>query len=443
MPPLSSQKQRSSAKKVTLTLPEPHPEQEKFINAFEYTGCRVVVGAAGTKYGKSFGSAIRLVKEAWEHKGFLCWWVSPSYRQSKIGYRLVRRMLPKGTFIEYKADLRIVLIEPDGSEHSVIEFRSADNEGGLRGEAVDFFVIDEAARVNYDSFVSVWTTATQTRGRGIIVSTPFGRGWFYDAFRRGWKVDERGMPRFGPLNPDPYPEWHSIRMATWYNPYVPVESIREAKRTLPADVFRQEYGAQFIDDSAGVFRNVSGCIRGALFEAPQPGHTYALGVDLARLRDYTVIVVIDKTRNHVVYVERFNQIAWEVQYSKIIQVARRYRAVVCADGTGLGDPIVQTLQSAGLRVEPYKIGGSTAKQQLIDKLRLNIEQERITYPENKHTMEMLEELRSYEYTISDGGVIKFSAPSNKHDDCVIALALANWVADTQPFIYRAYSMRGI
>lgn len=431
-------------KPVTLRLPEPHAKQYELIKSFDlYPGTRFVFGACGTKFGKTMGSSIWLVQEAWKNKNSLNWWVSPSYKQSKMAYRLIKRMLPKGTFVEYKADLTITLLEPDGSEHSIIEFKSADNDDSLRGFAVNSFVLDEAARCSLAAYTSILTTVTQTFGRGIIISTPRGRGWFYDEYQRGEKFDERGQPRFGPHNPDPFPEYRSLRLATWLNPHVPLESIRQAKKNLPADTFRMEYGAQFIDDSAGVFRNVTGCIRGTDFQNPLPGHQYCMGVDLARLNDYSVITVIDKTNRHVVYLERFNQIAWEIQYQRIIQVARRYRAEVAADSTGLGDPIVETLTNSGIRMAPYKIGGSTAKQQLIEKLRLSLEKEDLTYPENVYTRPMLDELRSFEYTYTEGGVVKYSAPSNKHDDCVISLALANWIADTTPLVYRFYNVRGI
>jgi len=41
------------------------------------------------------------------------------------------------------------------------------------------------------------------------------------------------------------------------------------------------------------------------------------------------------------------------------------------------------------------------------------------------------ELKRYEYVISSTGHISYNAPSGYHDDCVIALALANqgrWIA---------------
>jgi len=403
----------------------------------------------------TYGCTIWLVKEAWEHKNSINWWVALTFPQAKMAYSLIKRLLPKDTYIEYKADLRLVLTEPDGSEHSVIEFKSADNSDSLRGFAVNAFVLDEAARMMYESFVSIVTTVTQTRGHGIIISTPKGRGWFFDVYQRGEKFEFDGTPKYSPHqidcigkecfcpNVDPFPEWMSVRLPTWTNPHVAVISIVEAQKNLPSDVFQQEFAAEFLDDSAGVFRNVNNCIKGQLFEDYIPGYQYVLGVDLARIRDYTVLTVLDTTRNHVVYVERFNQVAWEWQYHKIIQVARRYHAVVCVDWTGIGDPIVETLRGAGLQMQPYKIGGSAAKQQLIEKLRVNIENGKISFPLNKYTQPMIRELKAFEYSFSEGGIIKYSAPSGSHDDCVISLALANWIGDVEPWVYRHWNQRGV
>lgn len=358
-------------------------------------------------------------------------------------YDTIKRLLPETSFKEYKADLTLEIITPANRVHSTMVFKSADKESSLRGFGVDFVVIDEASRVREESFVSVMTTLTQTMGRAIIVSTPKGRGWFYDVYQRGQKMDERGRPRFGPLNPDPFESWYAIRLPTWANPHVPRQAIIDAKRNLPEDVFRQEFAAQFIDDSAGVFRGVTECISGDLFTKPQPGHNYVMGVDLARLRDYSVIVVMDSNTRRVVYMERFNTVAWETQYHKITQVAKFYNALVCMDSSGIGDPIVETLTNAGLRILPYKITGTQAKQQLIEKLRVNIENRSISYPENKYTLPMLDELRCFESTFTDSGRVQYSAPRGKHDDCVISLSLANWIIDRRPTTYRTYFVDGI
>jgi hypothetical protein len=119
----------------------------------------------------TYGCTIALVKHAWTHKDSLNWWVAPTFSQSKMAYGLVKRLLPQGTYVEYKADLKIILLQPDGSEHSVIEFKSGDNPDSLRGFGVNFMVVDEAGRIPYESFVSVLTTTTQTRGKILFIST--------------------------------------------------------------------------------------------------------------------------------------------------------------------------------------------------------------------------------------------------------------------------------
>lgn len=386
----------------------------------------------------TFGCCIAMVKYAWNTKNSISWWGAPTYVQSKNAYNLIKQLLPKDTYNDYKADLVIEILEPDGTVRSKIEFKSADNPDNMRGFGVNFFVADEAARWPYDSIVSLITTLTQTRGRGFFISTPMGRGKFYEMYMLGLKVDDDGNQIVAPED-DEYPEWYSMRLPTWVNPHVKMEAIMEMKRALPDDVFQQEVEAQFLLDSAGVFRGTDGCVKGTLVP-PIRGKQYVMGVDLARLKDYSVLTVVDKETRHVVYFDRFNKISWEVQYHKIIEAAKRYRARVCIDSTGIGDPIVEALSRAGLDLMPYKIHSSATKQQLIDKLRVAIENQTISFP---NIPALVKEMKSYEYTVAGNGIVKFSAPSGGHDDCVISLALANWAADSAPFIYRYTSLRGI
>src|ERR1017187_756654 len=107
--------QKTVSKPVSLQLPEAHPQQYELITAFDRDPkLRFLVAACGTKWGKTVGCTIATVRNAWEHKNSLNWWVAPTYRQSKMAYRLVTQLLPKATFVEYKAALRIELLEPDG-----------------------------------------------------------------------------------------------------------------------------------------------------------------------------------------------------------------------------------------------------------------------------------------------------------------------------------------
>lgn len=430
---------------MTLRLPKAHPKQFELINAFELhadKGVRFVAGACGTKFGKTYGCAVRITQEAWLNDHSLNWWVAPVHAQAEIAFAKVQELIPKGMMRVYKGDRRIVVLNPDGTDRSIIEFKSAENEGNLRGAAVNFFIIDEAARVSYEAFVSVLTTTTQTRGRGIVISTPKGRNWFYNVYQWGNKFLSDGVtPKYDNPDDDKHSEWMAIRMPTWANPFVPTESIEEARKQVPSDVFQQEYGAEFLDESAGVFRNIVGCLRGELISGPEPFHQYVIGVDLAKHRDYTVLTVMDRQTKHVVDFERFNQIAWEVQYSKIIAMCHKWNRAICViDSTGIGDPIVETLRGAGIPIEPYKIGGNTAKRQLIEKLRVAMEQGRISYP---RIISLIHELEIYEYSTTASGTILYSAPDGEHDDCVISLCLAVWIADSAPFMYKFGNVKGV
>jgi hypothetical protein len=396
-----------------------------------FPGLRFIVGACGTKFGKTYGCSTRMAREAWENQDSVNWWVAPSYNQADMAMDEVMKRLPPELVKPQVAKHRLEILNPDGSHRSYIVFKSAEDPNLLRGEAVNFFVIDEAARgMPFASFESVMTTVTQTMGRGIIISTPNGRGWFYDVYQRG---DRK-------LYPTEWPEWFSLRMPTWVNPTVPLKAIQDAKRNLPADSFRQEYMAEFINESAGVFRNIKGCVRPGGFFPRLPGHSYVLGVDLARLHDYTVLTVMDRETKSVVYWDRFNQIDWQIQILKIVQVARAYGATISIDSTGIGDPIVSSLQGCGLAIEPYKIGSNIAKRQLIDTLRVEIEQGRISYPE---IPTMINELQRFQYKETAGGTIQFEAPEGFYDDCVISLALATRLCAQEKWVYRHFNVRGI
>jgi hypothetical protein len=166
-----------------------------------------------------------------------------------------------------------------------------------------------------------------------------------------------------------------------------------------------------------------------------------MGVDLARLRDFTVLTILDRDSKHVVYWERFNEIDWDVQYSRIVHAARRYNnAIVVIDSTGIGDPIVNTLTGARLNLAPYKISGMAAKKRLVDTLRVSIEEEAISYPSLPI---LIRELEDYEYKISTTGNMSFSAPRGKHDDCVISLALATVGLSEAQWVYRHSNRRGV
>lgn len=391
--------------RINVKLYKPHDGQKLFHqspNIDERTRFRIVV--CGRRFGKTLACANEIVQFALEKNNSVCWWVAPTYQQSMIAYRMVENAIIKTGLIvdNLKSEKRILL-----KNKSSINFKSADNFDALRGEGVDFLIIDEAAMIDREAWEqAIRPTLSDKNGKALIVSTPKGRNWFYELFMRG--QDEL------------YPDYKSFNLPTSANPFIPESEIEEVRKSLPIDVFRQEYEAQFLDDSAGVFRNVKNCIRGQ-FEEFNQNKQYFIGWDIAKTQDFSVVVVMDNN-SHVVAFDRFNQIDYTLQIQRVCNLANRYRAKVLMDSTGAGDPVLEQLKSRGIMVEGYHLSNQS-KQQLIEHLAVGIEQSLLSYPPIDV---LINELMIYQYEMTRAGNIRYNAPNGFHDDCVIALGLAYW-----------------
>ncbi len=384
-----------------IQLYKPHDAQRQI----HESPARFRIVACGRRFGKTLACVNEVVLHASKCRGSVSWWVAPVYQQTERAYRMVLNTLPPDAIaVNHKSTRRIELING-----SAIEFKSADRFDNLRGARVDFLVVDEAAMVDQEAWeATLRPTLSDTQGRAMFISTPRGRNWFYELFVRGQ---------------DPqYPEYESFSFPTSSSPYIKDEEIAEASATLPSDVFRQEYRAEFMENSAGVFRYVRKCVKGTL-EEPQSRHDYVIGWDPAKHSDFSVITVVDIERKHVVAFQRFTGIDYTFQLQRLKAVATRYNnARVVMDATGPGDPLLEQVKKLGLSVTGIHFTNAT-KQQLIENLALQIEQEKVSFPE---IPELINELSSYEYELTRAGNVTYAAPSGYHDDSVISLALAVW-----------------
>ena len=364
---------------------------------------------AGRRWGKSLTGLNWLLQGSCERVGE-SWWLAPIYSQSKMVFRKLISAAQKGKAESaFKSishsELRVELING-----SAITFKSADNPDTLRGEGLARVVVDEAARVSRDVWEEVLRPAvSDTGGKVLFISTPKGKNWFYELWTRGY---------------DPqHPNYKSWKFPTSDNPLVPAEDIEQARQSLPVDVFQQEYLAEFLDNNAGVFRNVKACtlIGQTANTEPVSSMSYVAGLDLARLTDFTVLTILD-SQGRQVFHDRFNLLDWTVQKERVAFACRRYGARLLLDSTGIGDPIFEDLRRMGLMVEGYKFTNES-KKRLIESLMLSFEQGRIRILD---LPVQTNECDIFEYTIGQSGTVHYSAPDGYHDDCVIGLALANW-----------------
>jgi hypothetical protein len=207
------------------------------------------------------------------------------------------------------------------------------------------------------------------------------------------------------------------------------EALEEEKRNNPQDLFEQEYYCKFIEGAGSFFKRIDQIL---IEENDKviPNHKYQMGVDLAKYQDYTVITLIDLNTFEVLRQERFNQLDWNLQKSKIEATYHKYnRPLIYIDSTGVGDPIYEDLARAGLRIEGFKFTEQSRKD-LLNNLAIKIEQTKIRIPDNQT---LKDELLSFHWELKgEGGKTKLVVPDGLHDDCVMSLALAVWNLPENP-----------
>src|SRR3990167_3755277 len=387
---------------------ENFPKQKEIFNS----PAKYTIVAKGRRFGLTKGAANDFIKSALEGKFKQGLWVDVVITNIE---RYIERYflphlnkLPKELWNWHKQQKMLVIGK------SYIDFRSADRPENMEGFGYDKAFLNEAGIILKDEYL--WDNAIRPMFwdypdvRVVIGGTPKGKGKFFELFERGKDATQSS--------------YRSMHFTSFDSPFVHIhEAIRTDIASMPERVVEQEIYAKFLEDTGVVFRNFLK-IMDAEPKKPYSDHRYIMGVDLAKVEDFTVITVYDAITNRQVYQARFNKIEWCMQKGKISETARYYyHAQVFIDATGIGEPIVDDLARMGVGVDPIRFTNEQ-KRQLIEKLSNWIEIERI------HIIRMPEtitEFSNFTYDISEiNDRIRYGAPVGFHDDIVIAHALAVW-----------------
>lgn len=213
---------------VTINMPPLHPGQQRIYNDPH----RHQLVCAGRRYGKTALAAIMGIESAL--RGGTAWWIAPNgkHPSATASWALTKRLMKEVPFVQLRENGdKHQLIVP--SNDGILEWRSADNPDNLRGEGLDFAVLDEADFMNVDVWLALRPALGDKNGRAFIASTPNREnGWFHNLFKRGQLKDEK--------------EWKSWQCPTWENPYFDPKEVEEAKADMPEIIFRREFGAEFV-----------------------------------------------------------------------------------------------------------------------------------------------------------------------------------------------------
>lgn len=300
-----------------------------------------------------------------------------------------------------------ILTYPNGK---TLDFGSAQKPENLEGFEYARVVINEAGIVLRKS--SLWDNSIQPMTKGKhnktrILGTPKGRNRFHELDVLGRSGD---------------PDYASFHFSAYDSPYWEDEELDKIRGNVPAEVWRQEYMAEFLEGSGTVFRSIEECVNDVQLMRAEPDRRYIMGVDLAKHQDFTVIFIADIESKQVVFMDRFNQIDWPFQKTRIAGAWKAFNEPqVIIDSTGVGDAVYDDLRSAGMNVTGFKFTNSS-KMELVQNLSVAIDNVAITFPPYE---ELISELEVFGYDVSPSGNLRYNAPEGLHDDCVMALGLLN------------------
>lgn len=385
----------------------PHPDQRRVINAIERNPqAKYITLVTGRQWGKTLLGMNMLLKWALTTPNATIMWVSPIYKQSKSVLDAVTNAIA-GTEVVVsinKSDLEIKLFN-----NTNILFRSAEREDNLRGNTLDYLIVDESAFIKDTVWDNVLKQTVLVKGKRVLfISTPKGKNFLYNLSLRGEDTDQ--------------PLYLSLKGSSYDTPFITNEELDEARDTLPEDIFRQEILAEFIDSGGEVFKDIDNYCTIPTFTEPL-GKKYYCGLDLGRSNDYTVLTILDEDGN-VVYIYRDRHKPWSEIVNNVIKHVKRYKATLFIEVNNVGDVIYEQIKKVYQNTHPF-ITTNSSKTNVIEDLIYGLNNGNLMLPNKDCFSPLYTELKvfTFEYNPKTRN-IRYAAQEGHHDDCVMSLAIA-------------------
>lgn len=393
----------------------PRNYQIPFLRAMD-SGCKRAILVWNRRSGKDKVCFNYTVKKAFERVGTYYYFL-PTYSQAKKviwdnidndGFRMLDH-IPKELIKNTNAtELKIELLNG-----SIIQLIGADEfkKAGIGTNPVGV-VFSEYSVTDPEAWRYVSPILAVNGGWAVFNFTPRGQN-------HAWQLLQQAKDN---------ENWFTEILTINETKVLTDEALEEERKMNPQDIIEQEYFCKFIEGAGAFFRRVIENTYEAN-DISEPTHKYQLGVDLAKTMDYTVITPFDLNTFRVLKQDRFNQIDYNLQKSKIEASYLRFnKGLVNMDSTGVGEPVYDDLYQRGIRINSYKFTEQSRRDLLVN-LQLLLEQNKIKIP-NDQTL--INELQSFRYEVNDRGRTRIAVPEGLHDDTVFSLALAVWQIPQNP-----------
>ena len=390
---------------MNITLFNPHKGQRNVIDGFADSEHKFGVVSTGRQFGKSLlGQNLMLywLLKTPSNKGA---WISPIYNQSKKVFQEIMNASHKIVKHSNKADLTLEFING-----STLQFLSAERYDSIRGFSFSHMVVDEAAFIKEIAMQeAIYPTLSALGKKCLIISTPKSKNWFYNAYLKGSNGGS---------------DYISFRGISTDNPHIDDSFILEQSKSLPPEIYKQEYLAEFSESGNDVFTGVDAiCILNG-WTTYQSNKRYYAGVDFGIQHDYSVLTIMDDS-GRVVRVERINGSSYAEIAKQFSTILRSYRITGgFAETNGVGLPVFEMLSKEVRKLRGWNTTNAN-KAEGIRNLIYDIQEGSLELPSKDFFPHIYNELNSYSYKTGPTGTVTFNAPSGLFDDCVMSLMLCN------------------
>ena len=387
-----------------ILLPNPHDGQKGVRNQARRRNWL----SAGRRWRKTTMGVSIAIESALQ--GWPVFWGAPTYDQVRIAWQDAEYACG-GNIKFLKSEMTSYF--PNGGK---VVFRSLDDPDNARGHSFKMGIFDEVADIKARAYYEVVSPILANYTDSIFwgIGTPKGRNWFFREWSKAgdqpdnmaWQIPTLGCKIAGDqLVRDPH---------QFENPEFPWKELVKEFHSLPRDVFKQEYLAQFLEFEGAVFRRIE---EAAILDPSKPdtNKQYIAGVDVAAIQDYTVVTVIDVATKEMVYMDRFNRVDYPVLIDRLAAVYDRWHLqTIVIEANSIGKPVIDHMIERGLAIIPFTTTNAT-KQQIIQSLQSAFENGNIKIINDPI---LIGELLSFESKRNPSGSFSYSAPDGMHDDCL-------------------------
>ena len=390
---------------MKVNLFKPYTAQREFIDLYADSPHLFGVLVSPRGAGKTLLGINMLLFWALRNNDSKLGYITPIYALGKEVMEIIQSKAHDLIESSNKADLTIKFI--NGSS---IKFLSADRADSVRGFRFHYLILDEVAYLNKETIEKAILPTLNPNGKKcLMISTPRGKNHFYEYYLRGQEGNN---------------DYISYRIPLEACPYVKPELIEEARKSLPLEVFRSEYEAEFTDSTNDVFQSIDK--NAIIYEWTQPnrGNRYFAGIDTGLSSDYSVLTIIDES-GRVVFIDRTNNDTLENIANRYIATLKRYSVQGClVETNGIGKAMFELIRKH-IRITMPFISTQDSKMNAIRTLMTDMDAGVIEIPTKEFFPHLYNELSAFTYKYSANGKISFSHPNGVNDDCVDALWLAN------------------